>query len=218
MFLLSVFNKTMKKLIILGLLLSFPSSAFAASFLTTPYEYLTEVKDNREKILKLQEKNYCREWPKRDQVELDRLNTISTKPEEITDRIDFLVSQKNFYRIQCDQATRDFVSLSSFRAENKTNLSCGSGYIKRGEICITPTEACEFYFGNNISGQVDNSAINTATCVCNDGYKLEDNKCVVKPVSQTASIASANTLELQKIIASLLAQVQDLMAQLNARR
>lgn len=205
----------MKKLIFFVLAIA-PFTSFAFNFITTPFELLTEVKDNRKAILKIQQNNYCNEYPKRDALELEKLEANTTKTDDQMNKITLILNNKKVYKDKCNEVEKQLLSWEYYTINTNQNFTCGSNYIKRGDLCITPTEACEFYFGKNITGQVDISSVNVASCGCNEGYEMKNNQCVLK-AQQTASVVSADTKALQELIVSLMAQVQALMAQLQAR-
>jgi hypothetical protein len=101
------------------------------------------------------------------------------------------------------------------------SLTCGVDYVRRGGTCITPTAACQLYFGQNVTGKKSTGSgkFETAECTCNTGYSMTNSVCVAKSTNlASVAVGSPSTdAQLRELIAQLTAQVMSLMKQLSAK-
>ena len=67
---------------------------------------------------------------------------------------------------------------------------CNEGYIMVGANCISHTENCKKYYGQNVYGTKGND--NNSNCYCNSGYDWDSNKksCIKKVTQDKKTISS----------------------------
>lgn len=211
----------MKNLIIIGLVALFPLQVFAYDAMTkeeTP-DFIT-VSDNREAILKMFQRNYCVTEKEQVEKKISDLRAIGYITYDISSQIDYYEQQRRSLESMCNDAKKLDNTPFSSNTWAKSVVSCSDGTISRGNMCITPTEACQYYFGSNMTGLPHKGWPGMADCTCNDGYVFSNNACVVKP-KPTPTVLGVSTVssdqQLKDMIVQLTTVLNSLLQQLNAR-
>lgn len=201
----------MKKSLFLAILLTLPLFASAYDALT-PREDLLSLVPNSNFLLRDEYKKYCDTEQVRIESEIAKvINEYDGYQESI--KVSELTREQQVIVTKCNETkTKIENQLTPIQEQNRL-VGCGPAYVKRGGECITPTQACQIYFGTHVTGIKSLSDQNVAECTCNIGYSLKG-LCTANLVPTLATVAGTSTLDREALISSLIAQILVLMEQL----
>ena len=205
----------MKKAIIILAVIFLPTNSFAYDVLTPNILSIDEKVKDANVFLQDQYKLQCVEQARRQEAEKEIAYNEFNK--NSNDRRAQFRLESSLRKItenyadsvsQCEKIKNDLYNQPKFiLGVLSPNLSCGQDYILRGNQCITHTDNCKAYFGQNVTGSKKLGDVYVSECTCNTGYKFDGKQCVMPQVKGASTSNEALIAQLQTQIAFLIKQI-----------